>query len=64
MIEIIFCAYFWALWGAGDFLPGRTAAPTVNAEGGNSPVLLLAFLDTDMWEMSQLTLDANEKYPI
>lgn len=63
-VEIFFCADFWALWGAGDFLPERTAAPAVDAAGGNSPVLLLAFLDTDMWEMSQLILAADEKYPI
>lgn len=46
--KIIFCADFWALWGAGDFLPKRTAALAVDGEGGNSPVLLQAFLATDM----------------
>lgn len=35
-----FCTDFCELWGAGDFLPERTAAPAVDAEGGNSPVLL------------------------
>lgn len=34
-VEIIFfCADFWALWGASDFLPKRTAALAVDAEGG------------------------------
>lgn len=34
--------------GASDFLPKRTAALAVDGEGGSSPVLLQAFLATDM----------------
>lgn len=45
-------------------MPERTAAPAVDTEGGNSPVMLLAFLDTDMWEMSKPISAANKKYPI
>lgn len=63
-LPIIFCADLWHLWGACDFLPERTAAPAVEAKGGKSPVMLLAFLDTDMWKMSRLILAAIEKYPI
>lgn len=61
-VEIIFCADLWELWGVGDFLPERTAVPFVEAESGNAPVMLLAFLDTDMWETSQLILATNEKF--
>lgn len=63
-VEIIFCADLWELWGVGDFLPERSAVPSVEAESGNSPVMLLAFLDTDMWEASQLILATNEKFRI
>lgn len=64
-VEIFFLnSDLWELRGAGEFLPKRTAARSVESERGHSPVLLPALLDTSMWEMSRLVLAANKRYLI